>query len=178
MAAQSTYTPIATTTYASPGVNYVFSNIPQTYTDLVLVVYGRNTYPTATNAINMYINTTTQSSSNWSQTNLNGTGTGNSASHQTTSTPDYGASTSLPSASATANLFGLAEFHIMNYASTIMTKTVLIRGSYDLNGSGALDLNVANYQSTVAVTSLQIGSGYGYNYAAGTTFTLYGITAA
>ena len=33
----STYTPIATTTFASTATSYTFSSIPTTYTDLVLV---------------------------------------------------------------------------------------------------------------------------------------------
>ncbi len=76
----NTYEPIATTTLTSASSSVVFSSIPQTYTDLVVVFVGKNT--TANVAMTGEFDLNGDGGNNYSSTQLNydntsGRGTGN-----------------------------------------------------------------------------------------------------
>jgi hypothetical protein len=64
---------------------------------------------------------------------------------------------------------------ILNYANTTTYKTALSRAN---NAAGGVDAVVGLWRSTAAINSIKMAIGGGYSYAAGTTFTLYGIAAA
>jgi len=167
--------PIAYVNLSSPGINITFSNIPQTYQDLMLVAFARNTQALAINGMNLYINTTSQSPNYWSQTTLAGNGSLTASTRGTTTTIQYGATLDMPGSTSTSGVYGSAVYHILNYTNTTTYKTVLGRNANDQNGSGSVQIAAALFAQTGAVTTLQIGSGYGANYSAGTTFALYGI---
>lgn len=164
--------PIAYVNLSSPGINITFSNIPQTYQDLMLVAFARNTQALAINGMNLYINTTSQSPNYWSQTTLAGNG---SLAASTRGTTVYGATLDMPGSISTSGVYGSAVYHILNYTNTTTYKTVLGRNANDQNGAGSVQIAAALFAQTGAVTTLQIGSGYGANYSAGTTFALYGV---
>lgn len=162
MAAGSTYTPIATTTLGSASAGVTFSSIPQTYTDLVLVVDGNTTAGPTDN--NMQFNSDT--GSNYSITALYGDG-----------------STAASFRSAAGNMEvggiywaggrGNRIVNIMNYSNSTTYKTILSRVA-----SGTLiQARVGLWRSTSAITSIYVYVGAS-TYVAGTTFTLYGIAAA
>ena len=174
MAAQSTYTPIATTTLALASDPINFTSIPQTYTDLVLVTYARGTLAATLDSLVCYPNSTT-GTSNASDTFVYTDGV--SASTGRDSNTSYNYWGSIPSASTTSGIFGSAETHILNYSNTTTYKTFLTRTAADANGSGRTALSVSLWRSTSAITSLSIYAASA-NFAAGTQMTLYGITAA
>ena len=63
--------------------------------------------------------------------------------------------------------------HFMNYANTTTYKTVLTRSN---NASRAVETLVSTWRSTAAINSIEYyASG---NFDTGSTFNLYGITAA
>ena len=71
-------------------------------------------------------------------------------------------------------MFATGITHIMNYSNSTTYKTVLTRG-----GDGSiLVANVGVYRSTSAITQIQIEPQAGGNFDVGSTFALYGITAA
>jgi hypothetical protein len=74
MAAGSTYTPIATTTLGSSTSSYTFSSIPQTYTDLVLIVSGYGAASDGNSIVCRVGNGTVDSGTNYSTTRLSGSG--------------------------------------------------------------------------------------------------------
>jgi hypothetical protein len=174
MAAQSTYTPIATYTLASPTDPITFSSIPQTYTDLVVITYGRGTVASTLESLVCYPNGIT-GTTNASDTLL--IGDGSSATSTRYTSVSYNTWGNIPSASATSGIFGSVETHILNYANTTTYKTFLTRSAADLNGSGRTVLSVSLWRSTSAITSLAIYAAAA-NFATGTQMTLYGITAA
>jgi hypothetical protein len=165
--------PIATYT-ASGSSNYIaLTNIPQVYQDLFLVINARSSNTGTTSAYSTWFNAQPSSSTNFSQTFLDGNGSAGTSGRNTTSTPTYGVAVNFPGASSTSGIFGSAEIHILNYRNTSTYKTILQRSAADLNGSGITELAVNLWQNTSAITEIDF-SGTG-NFVSGTTLNLYGI---
>jgi hypothetical protein len=174
MAVQFTYTPLAS--YTAPGGISYFSitNIPQNYTDLVIVANARTDYAgqTSWGISHTFNNVYT---TNWSETYLLGSGsigTGRS----TTSTPTYSIGINFPAANATSGVFGTAIMHVQNYANTNMYKTVLVDNNSTLTSGGQKEFHALLWQNTAAITRFDVGASG--NLLAGSTWTIYGIAAA
>ncbi len=104
-----TYQKIATVTVGSGGsANIDFTNIPQTYTDLHLLVSIREETSATAVAFIKFNNTTTNRSERYLQ------GNGSSASSGTTTVLQFIAC----QPSDTANTFGNASIYIPNYTSS------------------------------------------------------------
>jgi hypothetical protein len=162
-----TYEFIASTTLATTSNVVEFTNIPGTYTDLVLYASLR------TNEAQIESNATI--SFNGSGANKNsrtlyggGTGTGNSYTYA----DNIYIWTS--GASATASIFGNAIYHIPNY-TTSNAKTVSIDSTMEHNGTCSMALTAGLWDNTAAVTSITITSGGG-NFVQHSSAYLYGIT--
>lgn len=170
---------IASTTLGSNGT-ITFSNIPNTFQDLMLVVYARGTNTTnsfgASNYIGMYFNNDT--STIYSVTSLRGDGSTASSTRFTGLVNCT--SGAIPNANATASIFGSVIFHILNYSNTSTFKTVLTRSASDLNGSGNTWLDTVLYRSTNAITQMNIYDPAisGNALLAGTRASLYGVRAS
>ena len=169
----ATYEPIATTTLSTTSTSIAFTNIPGTYTDLVLkVVFRVTTITGGIVTINGDIN------ANYSRISLNGNGTAGVTSNNSTNDSD-GITWSSGFSAATTSQVGwtIMEFDFFSYTNSTF-KTALQRWSNDLNGSGQVNVHANLWRSTSAITSIDINS-YGQNVlAAGSTATLYGIKAA
>ena len=175
MPASTTYTPLATVSgFSGSPAQLVMSNIPQTYTDLVIVGSFRTTTAAVTTSYSIILNNDFNSS--YSNTNL--IGTGSTATSSRNSNISYGATLEYAGAgaNATASVFGSSLTHIMNYSNTTTFKTLLMRGAVDNNGSGGLALASGLYRSTNAIVQIYIQ--VNGNYVNGSTFTVYGIAAA
>lgn len=169
----STYTPIATFTSNGTSNGITFSSIPQTYTDLILVVNYRSQVSAATDGLYLYADNTALG--NYSSTLLIGNG---SSATSTRYTGDYYGSNCgyVPGASTTSGTFGTAIIHIQNYTNTTTFKTAITRsgtaGSYTTAAVSLL-------RGTGAITSVSpFVYGGGSNLVSGSTATLYGIKAA
>jgi hypothetical protein len=166
MAAGSTYTPIATTTLSSAAASYSFTSIPSTYTDLIITINAKAA-AAGTPSIYMQYNGDT-TNANYSHTGLYGTSGGVGSAKGTTinwvSAFQNGVS---------ANNFNNGNISIMNYANTTAYKTNLARwGGSDYE----VDAIAGMWKSTAAINQITLICQQ--NLIAGTTFTLYGITAA
>lgn len=165
----STYTPIYATTLSSNTTSVTFSNIPSTFTDLVLVVNGKSvTAGSSANGMRSTFNN--DSSALYSETGLSGDGTSTSSYRLSSNTYLNLGNLSQASAGPSANII-----NIMNYSSTTTNKTVLIRSNNPSSDVGAV---VGIYRSTIPITSMTLTRDGSVNIASGTTFTLYGIKAA
>jgi hypothetical protein len=176
MPAQSTYTAIQTYTNASNFNNIQFTGIPQTYTDLFVVIYARGTAALTITQSFVFLNSD-GSNSNYSMTDVVGNGSAATSTRATRGGGSFGVITNCPGASATAGVFGTSVMHIMNYSNTTTLKTALNRDAMDLNGSGNTFERITLYNSTAAISSLYFQSGSG-NFVGGSQITLYGIAAA
>lgn len=161
---EKTYTPIASQTLGTTTATVTFSTIPQTYTDLVLIIQGTTT---GNSQLMMQFNGV--STSTYSATNLGGTGSATSSTRFSNATSmqlgynDYFQSSQSNSIT-----------HINNYTNTITNKSAISRTS---NAAIGVGLSAGLSRSTSAVSSITVFP-LGSSWASGTTFSLYGIKAA
>ncbi len=145
------------------------STLSQAYTDLVLVantiVPTGNTFPECSLRFNG------DTGSNYSSTYLLGLGSGSGVSGRA-SNITYADCGYLTTNSGNPNT---RIINIMNYSNTTTNKTVLVRGSSDNAGQVIAYANL--WRNTAAITSITVFT-QGGTYAAGSTFSLYGIAAA
>lgn len=155
--------------------NVDITNIPQTFQDLMFVMYVRSNAAVTTTPAIIYFNNDA-SASNYSRTNLQGNGSSASSSRDTNFAQLY-YQDGMPGASATSGIYLATTVHILNYANTSTFKTVLIRSAADLNGSGLTNLVAATWRSTAGINRIISAPTTG-QYAAGSTFALYGVKAS
>jgi hypothetical protein len=170
----ATYEPIATTNLTSAAASITFSSIPQTYTDMRLVLTSISASP-GPNSIQIVINGLTTSI--YSAFQLGAIGAGG------TFASNFSSGTYLPTTLSfdtgdTGPKFLSADF--LNYSGS-NSKVILMRNSYaqatsSIPGSG-VGLTAGMTTSTSAITSFVINS-VNYNFAVGTQATIYGIKAA
>lgn len=167
MAKTGTYALIASNTLGSDTATITFSSIPQTFTDLILVVNGNTTIAgTGANAIRVRFNSDT--ATNYSQTGLFGNGT-SAGSNRDTSLGYM----PLGEIGQTSGVVTTSILQFMDYANTTTFKTTLSRGNasnFELNASAGL------WRSTSAISQIDLVLGSG-SYKTGSTFYLYGIQA-
>lgn len=157
----ATYEPIATSTLGSAST-FDFTSIPSTYTDLVVIVNGKQS-----NAL-CYVRLNNDTGSNYSNINMyaqGGSGYG----------PDKNANTTSFYSGFVNTNYSVNIWNIFNYANTTTYKEMLCKGGND----GQLGVDVGTWRSTAAVNRVTIGvlAGTG-NFDTGSTATIYGIKAA
>ena len=160
--AVSSYNAIASVTLSSNQAQVTFSNIPQIYTDLVLVVNSI----TSTASEYMSVNLNGDARTNYSRTSLSGNGTTASSYRASNETVGYFANDTYGTNTYKFN----AIVHFMNYSNTTVYKTFLSRANQADLGT---DIMVTLWRKTEAINSIKFNS----NFATGTTFTLYGVGA-
>jgi hypothetical protein len=162
----ATYEPISTQTLGTAVSDVFFTSIPQTYTDLVLVMVGG----CAANAGIGY-RFDSDSASNYSVTFVEGSTAASSNRYTSETFMRIGFNVTW-----STGLYNIAISHIQNYTNTTTAKTVLSRVA-DLtnNGTGA---SVGLWRKTPeALNSINIMTSNGNNFLVGSRFTLYGIKA-
>jgi len=165
--AGATYTPIASTTTSGSASSVTFSSISGAYTDLVVVI-NYDSVTAGNQSLNMRFNGDT--ATNYSYTILRGSGSAAQSARGSSDDRIYCGSSS----TGVTNIASTAIIHIQNYSNTTTYKTALIR---DNNPDYYLFANVGLWRSTSAITSLTFYQS-SYNFINGSTFALYGITAA
>ena len=163
----ATYEPIATFTVVSSGTTTInFTSIPQTYTDIVY-----SSYTPLISGVNTNMTFNGDAGSNYSFTQLYGEA-------------GYGTPASFRGTNTTYMLSGISDGiasmngHIMNYSNTTTNKSMISRGGGgpSAGGSGRYnEISIGMWRSTAAITSIQF---LAYNWAVGSTVTIYGIKAA
>ena len=166
MAAGMTYFPIATNTLVSSSASVTFSSISGSYTDLIAIFNGGST----TAGMDIRCRFNSDSGSNYSFTYFTGNGSSTSSGRATSQTfmpLDYNGY--LNNSIQTVSIINL-----MNYSNTTTYKSTISRfntSSYGLDGAAGL------WRSTSAITSIEFFPSAN-SFLAGSTFTLYGISAA
>ncbi len=161
----NTYEAIATVTVGAGGAASIdFTSIPQTYTDLHLLVSMREETSASAVAFIKFNNTTTNRSERYLQ------GNGSSASSGTTTVLQF----IVCQPSDTANTFGNASIYIPNYTSS-NNKSVSSDSVSENNATGAFSRLVAGlWSNTSAINQITITTDTG-DVAQYSTATLYGI---
>lgn len=166
----NTYQLIQTITVPSGGSATIqFSSIPQTYTDLVLLLSGRTTYSAIADDMALYFNgVTTNRTSRFLY--------GNGASATSTTNPDnHGGTMTADTASVYA--WGNAQIYIPNYTSTSVQKHYVSESVAETNGATSYqDMATGIWASTAAITSIEIPTAGGRGvYKQYSVASLYGI---
>ena len=142
----------------------VFSSIPATYTDLVIIFNGS---VSGTSGDLATFNSDT--GSNYSSTFLRGDGS-SAASGRVTSSTSINPGLTFGTSQSTYIL------NIMNYANTTTNKTAMYRSS-SVATSSYVGSAIGLWRNTAAINTVNFSTS-GTNYVNGSTFTLYGIKAA
>lgn len=169
MAAGVTFTPLATTTLGSNANSVTFSSISGSYTDLILVCADL----AAQSAQTIYVQTNSDTGSNYSFTWLNGNGSAAQSSRASNNSQGLvigGSVAGLP-----ASISAMGTLQIQNYSNTSTYKTALSR--YNAS-SGETQTAVSMWRSTSAINALKVYASSGTLILAGAKFTIYGIAAA
>lgn len=163
MPAGSTYSTISTNTLATATNTITLSSIPQTYTDLILVV---NSTMSPSSDIKIQIgNGSADTGANYSRCFMFGYPSG--------VVSDRDSNAAQITASVYANPSSIIA-NFMNYSNTAIFKPVLIRNDISADLTYA---SINMWRSTAAIDYITL-SHASRNFSAGSTFTLYGITAA
>ena len=169
----ATYEPIATQTLGSAVGSVTFSSISGAYTDLILIMVAKSTGTYASLKVQVG-NGTIDTGTNYSQTNVSGSGSAASSARLTGN-----AFYDLCRVSGiSSDGFGSYIVNFMNYANTTTFKTFLDRTSLQNGTAGdGVEAIVGLWRSAVAINIITLTPGAS-NFAIGSTFTLYGIKAA
>lgn len=177
MPASTTYEPIATNTLGSDASSITFSNIPQTYTDLV-VVANLGGYYASTTWIDCGIqvgNGSIDTGNNYSSTQIISDGNGSLRRTNAAYVLFW-----VAAAPTDNNYYPTMIAHINNYTNVDTWKPILNRYTA-LNPSGTVNtsgITVGTWRSTSAINTVRISNQNGTNFYAGSSVTLYGIKAA
>jgi hypothetical protein len=167
MAAGPTYTPIATSTLSSTSAGVTFSTISGSYTDLRLVISAVVTPGTT---ITGHVQLNGDTASNYSRLNMRGNGSA------TGTNLNASISVGLPIQTSSGSTSGPCVYtlDLFDYANSTTYKTSLAQtASPEVN----VEVSVGSWRNTAAVTSIYAYSSID-SFGIGSTFTLYGITAA
>lgn len=164
MAAGKTYDQLFTTTLTAAASSVTISNIPATYTDLVLV---ENIQLSASG--NQSVISFGDSSTLYSSTNLQGNGT---SAYSAGYTAGNGVGSS-PGAGSGTDWINVVR-QIQNYGNTNIYKTFLQRSNW---AGGQVFATAGMWRNTAAISSIVLTTTAG-TFVIGSSFTLYGIVAA
>jgi hypothetical protein len=158
----ATYDQIATQTLGSSATVITFNSIPQTFTDLILVLVGQTTG--GADSIGVRLNNDSSSIYMYRVGAGNGSVTVANAGNNESSLrvgPFYATTSTI-------------HAQVLGYTATNMWKTCISRGS---NGENQVNMTASCWRSTTAVTSLTVNALFG-SMNTGTMATLYGIARA
>jgi hypothetical protein len=165
--------PISTVTVGSGGAsNIQFTNIPQTYTDLMVKVSAKTTRDSTIVLFTLTVNGSTTMT--WRSLVSEGTTAGSYLQSA------YGATTNaiggMPgTVSTTTNTFGIYEVYLPNYASST-AKSFSADTAFEGNISGSYLWTVSGLiTASDPITSLSMAPESGYTLSQYSSATLYGI---
>ena len=173
----NTFTKIASITTSNAVSTVIFSSIPQTYTDLIVLMSARWNQNQESSSWSSYqVQFNGDSSANYGSTygyGLGASGAGGARGVNTAGVqPGWVASTG-----TSANIFGNSRLYIPNYTNTHY-KQIIGEGHVPNNTTTAMNsISASSWKSTAAINSLTfIYAGAPSNlWGPQSTFTLYGI---
>jgi hypothetical protein len=162
MPAGNTYEAIATQTLGSAAASVTFSSISGSYTDLIIICNMSNTV----GGIDFTLRFNGDTGTNYSKTQLYGTGSAAGSNNQSGATFFGGVG-------IIGTTIGTSIVHLNNYSNTTTNKTILVRS----NSDSFVMANVGLWRNTSAINQIEIGT-LTNNISTGSTFSLYGVLNA
>lgn len=153
---------------------WTISNIPNTYTDLLIYLSLRTNRAAATlDRYQLYFNGTTSNRTYKDVMGFGDTATTLYSEGGTTALSLYSATAS----TATANTFSNTRIYIPNY-TVAKNKTLRLEGANETNGTNSwIETVIADWNDTAAINSFTLSQDFGNSFIAGSSVTVYGITA-
>ena len=167
------YESIATVTLGSAASTITFSSIPSTYKHIQIRGVARSAGSDASYQ-HIAIQLNSDTGSNYWSHGLYGTGS-SALTHADGSAVTKMLSANIPTTTQTASTFNGTVIDILDYANTNKNTTVRALGGFDSNGGGALGLYSGLWSNTAAVSTVTLSVYQGSNFAANSSFALYGI---
>lgn len=157
------------------GNSLIFTGIPNTYTDLMIMVSARDLTSGGGFGQTLYMqfngDGSTLYSSRWAESNATSSYSSNNGTSQT----GFRVAVINSTGASNANIFGNLLLYIPNYASTTQFKNYVCEYITE-NGSSNqayLGIDCGLYRSTNAISSVSLGTGFALD--SNCTATLYGI---
>ena len=164
----ATYEKISAVNLTGNAASIEFTSIPQTYTDLRLVLCSKLSGSNDT----IYLQFNGNSSAIYDQIIFYGTGS-NPASGLNTN----GTYVGFPQGWGARDYPFIITGDIMNYSSSSFQKTLLATGGTVNGTTRGLSIEIGRWKNTAAITSIFM-AGFSYSFTADTKCTLYGIKKA
>lgn len=169
--AQGAIEPIGSVLCDGTSPTVAFTNVPQNYQDLMLVVNGRSSYTGSFTTYSVYLNNTIFGLTSY--TNLVGDGT--SASSGRASNGAFGASIYFTGVDSAVGFFSPSITHILDYKGS-NNKLMITKYGTEVNaGGGYIGYQATLYRDTNPIT--YIAASTNGVMVAGSRVTLYGIKA-
>jgi hypothetical protein len=167
----ATYEPITTTTVANTTTTQItISSIPQTYTDLKMVIVAGSG-----GSLRMWLNNS--NSTELSDVTLAGQAANVYGTYSASTTKSYiaGIFDVMPSG---ASNYGLYTVDIFGYTGTSANKGWLATEAGNLGNTGVVSASAGVYRNTSAITRIDLDLFNSTGFTSGSTITLYGILKA
>jgi hypothetical protein len=171
--AQGALEPIGSTLCNGTSASVNFSNVPQNYKHLLVVVYGRSSYTGTFTTYSVYLNNAIYGLTSFISLGADG---GTLTTGRLTN-GSYGATPQVPGVSAPSGFYGSSYTYIPNYTES-NNKLMMTKYGNNLNQSGGTVFGYIStlYRDTSPVTFVSIATNG--SFVAGSCVTLYGIKAA
>jgi len=174
--ANETYTLIQKTTLNASAASITFSSIPQTFTDLVVMLTPRASI--AADRAELYLTVNSDTAANYSSRRLQGYDSNSvlSATSSSVAPTSNGSFGRIDGATATASTFSNVSLYIPNYTSSNQ-KSMSIDWVAENNSSTSwtVGMSAILYSGTAAITSLSFSAESASNFVQYSSFSLYGV---
>lgn len=167
----STYTLIASNVLGSSAASVTFSSIPSTYTDLVLRISAR---ADTTGPKNLGFTFNTDTSTNYSQTYVQGDGSAASSGRFSTQATNR-VMNAITGTDYTSNTFGSVEIYIPDYLSSANKPNSAFGTTENDSTSSTISATANLWRGTTAINQIVLALGGGGNFISTSSFYLYGI---
>lgn len=166
---------ISSTTLTSDTASVSFTSIPNTYGHLRLIASARNAKASVYYA-DLYVQFNDDTGNNYSYSYYQGKGADtNPTFTQATSDDVYGGRLTTPAASATSDVYGLADLIIPAYGGSLNKGMITYTASENAGSTAAISQVCSYWNNTAAITSIILKEDSGANIVSGSKFYLYGL---
>lgn len=172
-----TYIPLYSTTLGSTTNDITFSNIDQTYTDLVCVVTGKGQYTSST-FVDIFMRFNGDTGTNYSQQEAFSFDFSSSLGQQRLNA--VAATGFLAADTAMDNSISSIKWEIHDYSATNKWKSGIARSAtFESDATFGIGISHYTWRNTAAITSISFrNNDFANGFFAGTVFDIYGIKRA
>lgn len=167
---------IASNTLGSAAASVTFSDIPGTYTDLVIKFSARSAANNSGYGQSMDIRFNSDSANNYSATLLTGLGSSGSDSSRVSNQSKGFLRFAAGDAGQTSNTFSNGEIYIPSYTASANKAYSSFAVNEDNTTTARMSADAELWRNTASITSVYLALNDASNFVSGSSFFLYGIS--